>query len=164
MDAVLGIASLFSEEQQLLSLLDTGTTELFDNLLEDIATAGLIGTWIVFEQVTKQLRMVNYSHSLEEISMNFRDSAFGLSDREKADLDLFYYFRNACVHYNGAYFAASSVDHTYRGVRYVSAGHHGQKIALSPPLVHNICRDVEAMTLKSWSNFKRYGTPRPPRQ
>ncbi len=56
---------------------------------------------------------------------------FGFTKEEKADLAFFQYLRHAFMHYNGAYYAHRTIDHTYRGKRYKSTGHSGEKIVSS---------------------------------
>src|SRR4051794_40577153 len=77
---------------------------LVPNLRDDIGTSPLIGGWMVFELIIKDRTNKDYALSPTELAADFRHNMFGFSDREKKDLELFYYIRNALVHYNGGYY------------------------------------------------------------
>lgn len=80
-----------------------GNEELYLNYAEDMITGLLTSSWIVFEQITKDLVKPDYATQPEELSVSYQNSLFQFSKREKKDLELFYYIRNANQHYNGSY-------------------------------------------------------------
>lgn len=128
-----------------------GNVELVQNLSEDIATSLVIGSWMIFEQIVKHVTTPNYAHDSDEQSMTYHRNIFGFTSREKKDLDLFYYVRNAIVHYNGAYYAAKDVNHRYRGRDYDSREHVGEKIELTLDTIWHISADLERYTCQAWS-------------
>jgi hypothetical protein len=126
---------------------------LVPNLLEDVATAALIGGWIIFELVIKDLTQKDYSLVPAELTADFNQNAFGLSSREKKDLELFYYIRNSLVHHNGAFYAKNSpISHTFGGLSVESAGKEGQKISLTLPFIWQLLLRLEELTLKAWTS------------
>jgi hypothetical protein len=93
----------------------------------------------------------------DDISTDYKKKIFGLSDREKKNLDLFYYIRNAIVHYNGAYYAYREIDHTYEGFRYFSEGQEGTKILIpSTQIAFKMHLDIEDYIYKAWDNYHQY--------
>jgi len=131
-----------------------GNQELVENYKEDIVTSAIIGVWSVFEQLTKDLPNPNYAHNPDDASVNYQRNDFGFTVAEKRSLDVIYYVRNAIVHYNGAYYAYRDIDRHYAGMHFLSVGHHGEKIEISPTLTWQMIRDVEAFTIKAWRNYK----------
>lgn len=127
-----------------------GNVELVQNLSEDIATSLVIGSWMIFEQIVKHVTILNYAHDADEQSMTYHRNIFGFTSREKKDLDLFYYVRNAIVHYNGAYYAAKAVNHRYRGRDYDSREHVGEKIELTLDTIWHISADLERYACQAW--------------
>jgi len=135
--------------------LEKGNLELVQNFQDDIGTSLFISSWIVFEQITKDLVKTDYATQTDELSVCYQNKRFEFSDREKRDIALFYYIRNAVLHYNGAYYAASDIDHRYDGVDFRSNGHHGEKIDTSIARSWKIATDIQRYTIKAWSNAKR---------
>ncbi len=80
--------------------------ELLLNLQEDAVTGILSGSWVVFEQIIKDLSKAKYTTDAGDISLNYERGIFGFSKVEKADIALFYYLRNGMVHYYGAFHAS----------------------------------------------------------
>ena len=143
----------FAHEPAYTALLN-GNQEMVDNYKEDIATSAILGAWSVFEQLTKDLPNPNYSHNPDDASVNYQRNDFGLAEAEKRVLDVIYYVRNAIVHYNGAYYAYRDIDRHYARQHFLSGGHHGEKIEISPALAWRMICDVEAFTIKAWTNYK----------
>ena len=144
----------FTDFAQYTKALKRGNNELLLNFQEDITTSLLISSWTIFEQIIKDLSKKDYALSKEDISADYRKNIFGLSDREKKNLDLFYYIRNAIVHYNGAYFSYREIDHVYSGYRYQSMGHEGEKIFIpSTQDAFKMHLDIENYAYKSWDNY-----------
>ncbi len=130
---------------------------MFLNFQEDITTTLLISSWIVFELIIKDLTKKDYALTTDDISTDYKKNIFGLSEREKKNLDLFYYIRNAIVHYNGAYYAYREIDHTYEGFRYFSKGQEGTKIFIpNNQVAFKMHLDIEDYTYKAWDNYHQY--------
>ena len=71
--------------------------------------------------------------------------------------DLFYYIRNALVHYNGAYFTAKYININYKGTTFNSIGHEGEKIYIKDiNQAFSIHLDIEQYAYKAWNNFKNF--------
>ena len=140
------------EDPLFYKALRNGSSELHANYVEDLITSLLTSSWNVFEQITKDLTKTDYATSTDELSVCYQNGRFQFSSREKKDIELFYYMRNAIYHYNGAYYASKDVDHRYRGEDFVSLGHHGEKMILSIGLVHQIALDIERYAMKAWTN------------
>ena len=130
--------------------------ELYLNLQEDIVTSTVITSWIVFEQIVKDLSVANYAQLASQNSVNYENRIFQFEKREIKDLELFYYIRNATLHYNGAYYAAKNISHRYKGTDFISAGHIGEKIETSIILAWDIAIDLEKHSLKAWNNAKTH--------
>ena len=93
------------------------------------------------------------------LNAHFERNVFGFTKDEKADLEFFQYLRHAIMHYNGAYYAHRSIDHEYKGKRYESKGHCGEKMVSSVKTAWAILLDIERYSLKAW-NAVRGGEPR----
>lgn len=124
---------------------------LVPNLLDDIGSSALIGAWIVFELVIKDRTKKDYSLHADDLSADYRKKIFGLTDREKKDLDLFYYIRNAIVHYNGAYYKDKEISHTFAGRKFSSVGNEGKKIESGLEVVWQVVLRIEELALKAWT-------------
>ena len=148
---------LFPAETTLFQALKQENVEVWLNAFEDVPTAAILGSWNVFEEVIKHLASPNYARDAERATVDYHRNLFGLSEAEKDDLDFIYYLRNAIVHYNGAYYTEKKLDHTYKGVRFVSDGHAGEKIVASPKIAYEICLDLEKLAMKAWANHEKYG-------
>ncbi|MDV6345831.1 hypothetical protein [Nitrosomonas sp. Is37] len=98
------------DEPLFFTALKLGSEELILNYLEDIVSSALSSSWNVFEQIIKTLTYGNYSEEMQQMSVNFESGKFQFTRREKKDLELFYYLRNATSHYNGAYYSYRSID------------------------------------------------------
>lgn len=131
-----------------------GNEEIFLNYYEDMMTSLFTSSWLVFEQVIKDLTSTNYSNQTADMSLNYANGKFQFDKREKKDIELFYYIRNATHHYNGAYFAYRDIDHRYAGQDFKSAGHHGEKIQIDFKVAVQMSRDLERLTIKAWQNAK----------
>ena len=136
--------------------IQNGNKELVENYIEDIVTTAVVSSWNVFEQLIKDLPTPNYALGTGDIAADYSRNMFALSQDEKRNLALFYYIRNAIDHYNGAYFAYSNIDRTYRGQHFLSAGHHGEKILVSLKMAWNIVGDIEQYAMKAWGNWKHH--------
>ncbi|HCL57451.1 MAG TPA: hypothetical protein DHW82_10645 [Spirochaetia bacterium] len=133
-----------------------GNNELFHNFLDDIVSSLIISSWICFEQIIKDLTKKNYSLSENDISVDYKKNSFGFSDEEKRNLDLFYYIRNAIVHYNGAYYTYKSINVNYKGTIFNSKGNEGEKILIKDiEQAFSIHLDLEQYAFKAWHNSKR---------
>lgn len=155
-DDVKAVFKHLSEFPQYLKALEKGNNELLLNYQEDIVTSLLISSWAVFELIIKDLARRDYATDPEDISANYHRKSFGLTEREKRDLDLFYYIRNAIVHYNGAYHAFKALDHVYEGHRFVSKGKEGTKIHIpSSEIAFKMHLDIERLAYKAWDNHHR---------
>jgi len=134
-----------------------GNKEIMDNYNDDIYNSLIITSWVAFELVIKDLTKKDYSLCADDISVDYKENIFGLEDREKKDLDLFYYIRNAFVHYNGAYFSYRLIDHTYNGHSFKSTGHEGEKINIPDmQTAYAIHLDLEKYAYKAWNNYQKY--------
>jgi len=91
------------------------------------------------------------------LTAGFERNAFGFTKDEKADLEFFQYLRHAIMHYNGAYYAYRSIDHTYKGKRYESEGHCGEKFVSSLGTAWAILLDLERYSLKAWNAVRGEG-------
>lgn len=136
--------------------IQNGNKELVANYLEDIVTSALISAWSVFEQLIKDLPTPGYALGTGDLSADYSRGMFALSQDEKRNLELFYYIRNAIVHYNGGYYAYKNIDRHYRGVHYHSVGHYGSKIVVNAKLAWAIILDTEQYALKCWTNWKHH--------
>jgi hypothetical protein len=137
---------------------------LYANYVTDIVTSGILGAWIVFEQVIKYLPVPNFAHDTNLLSASYKRGVFGLNPAETRNLDLFYYVRNALVHYNGAYHAYSDIDWNYNGQDFKSVGHHGEKINVSLSTAWRMIADIENYTAKAWGNWLASRAPAQPTQ
>jgi hypothetical protein len=135
-----------------------GNDELVANFQEDIMTSLFSASWIVFEQITKDLTRADYATRADELNLCYQNGRFRFDAREKKDIELFYYMRNAIQHYNGAYYAYKDIDHRYAGVDFKSQGHHGEKLDMNIALTWRIANDLERYTLKAWSNSKTFAS------
>jgi len=107
--------------------------------------------------VLKDLTKKDYALNAGDLSVEYQAARYGLDKLEKDNLDLFYYIRNALVHYNGAYYAGKSIDVSYQGHRFVSAGHEGERIFIpSLNVAYAMHLDLEAYTYKAWGNYMKY--------
>jgi len=149
------VKQMFGDENLFFQALDLENEELYYNLIDDILTSTLVGAWITFEQITKDIPNKNYSHSLDDQSLDYKRGDFGFSKQEKNNLDLFYYIRNSIQHYNGGYFASKEINTKYNGQVFQSKGHIGEKMNISLQTAYKIALDLEHLTCKAWSNFKR---------
>lgn len=147
----------FKHFSQYIKALNNGNNELLLNFQEDIGTTLLISSWSVFELIIKDLAKTDYALASNDISTDYHKNIFGLTDREKKNLDLFYYIRNAIVHYNGAYYAYREIDHVYEEFRYFSKGQEGTKIDFpSMAVAFNMHVDIENYAHKAWENYHKY--------
>jgi hypothetical protein len=149
------VGKLISCEQELKALRNENL-ELVQNFIEDIVRGALIGSWMIFELVIKDLATPNYSQRTEDLNADFGRALFGFEKRHKKDLELFYYFRNALAHHNGAYFKSKDIDHTYRSVHFKSKDNWGKMIIISPELAFQIILDMEKHTLHAWASAKTH--------
>jgi hypothetical protein len=133
--------------------------EARENLKEDIMTGTLLSAWVVFEQITREVPNPSYASDEAVLTAGFERNVFGFTKDEKADLEFFQYLRHGVMHYNGAYYAYRSIDHTYNGKRYESKGHFGEKMVSSLETAWAILLDIEKYSLKAW-NAVRGGGPR----
>lgn len=146
-----------SDFPQFMKALKRGNIELLLNFQEDIITSLLITSWVVFELIIKNLSKNDYALTKDDISVNYHRKIFGLSNSQKKDLDLFYYIRNAIVHYNGAYYSYKEIDHVYNGHRYFTKGQEGMKICLPDwDVAFKMHLDIEKYAYKSWDNYQTY--------
>jgi len=135
-----------------LKALERGNEELLSNFKEDIVLSLIINSWIVFELIIKDLTKKDYSLSKDDISVGYKQNIFGLTSREKKDLDLFYYIRNAIVHYNGAYYAFREMDHVFDGHPFQSKGNEGVPIFMPGPTAFKVHLEIERLAYKAWDN------------
>jgi hypothetical protein len=135
--------------------LSQGNEELHLNFVEDMLTSLICSSWDVFEQIIKDLIHRNYATLEDDFSATYQNGKFQFSTREKKDIKLFYYLRNAIHHYNGAYFAGKDINHRYAGIDIESQNHYGEKIELSHQLGWKLTADLEKYTIKAWFNAKR---------
>lgn len=136
-------------------ILRTITTEVVDNLKEEIVTTALVSAWNVFELVIKDLTAPNYVLQPNKLNADFYNNLLGFSVAEKDEIALFYHIRNAVLHYNGAYHAYKTVDVTYHGKHFKSEGHFGEKIDASFDLAMHIVKDLEAYAMQAWCHLGR---------
>ena len=136
------------------SAIEKGNEDIFLNLQEDLVSGAVIQSWSVFEQILKMLESGNYASSPESSSVNYQRGVYQFTSREKKDLQLFYYIRNAVVHYNGAYYSYRSIDHRYNGTDFKSQGSEGEKIVMSPVTGYKLIEDLERYATKAWQNAK----------
>jgi hypothetical protein len=135
------------------------TPELFLNLQEDIMNSAVLSAWFVFEMVVKVLRNADFVTATTKTDINYTDRRFDFDNREKKDLDFFYYLRNAIAHANGAFTAVKAVHHWYDGEQFDSGGKEGQKMILKTTTSFRIINDLQKLTMKAWTNWK-VGTTR----
>lgn len=136
--------------------LSKGNEELCLNYMDDMGTSLVSSAWIVFEQITKDLTKADYAANADELSVCYQNGKFQFGAREKKDIELFYYIRNAIQHYNGAYYAAKDIDHRYAGIDFKSHGRYGEKMDLSLKLSWRIASDLERYATKAWENAKSF--------
>jgi hypothetical protein len=134
-----------------LKALERGNWQVRENLKDDLVTSSLLNSWGVFEQITREVPNPGYANDSALLTASFERNVFGFTKEEKEDLQLFQYFRHAIMHYNGAYYAYRSIDHTYAGNLYQSKGHCGEKIVISPKTAWTILLDLEKYSLKAWT-------------
>lgn len=130
-------------------------SELHANFLEDMVTSLFTSSWNIFEQVTKDLSSCDYVTKTDELSVCYTNGKFQFNKREKKDLELFYYIRNAIHHYNGAYYAGKDIDHRYDGCDFKSQGHCGEKIDMNIQTAYRMSKHLEKYTIKAWQNAKK---------
>jgi hypothetical protein len=121
-------------------------------------TSLFTSSWNVFEQIVKDLTKPNYATDAEELSVCYQNNRFQFDKREKKDIELFYYIRNAIHHCNGAYYATKDINHRYGGADFVSRGHHGEKINIKANVAWTITLDLQKYTIKAWNNAKSPGS------
>lgn len=138
-----------------LRALKKGNQELTDNFLDDAVTSLIFSSWSIFEQICKALVNPNYSNINNEMSLCYTHGLFEFSKREKKNIELFYYIRNAICHHNGAYFASKDIDLHYKRRHFKSKGNAGNKISVDPQLSWSVACDLESYTEKAWTNFKK---------
>lgn len=129
--------------------------EVVENLKDDAITALIISGWTVFEQVIKDLTVPDYATQATLLQADFHNGILGFTLTERDEIALFYYIRNAAVHYNGAFHAYRTVNVTYTGKHFQSAGHLGEKINVTPQLAMTIVNDLEKYAMKAWSHCRR---------
>lgn len=134
--------------------LNKGNEELYLNFLDDMLTSLITSSWNVFEQITKDLSTENYATQKTDLKVCYENSKFQFDTREKKDLKLFYYIRNAICHYNGAYYSFKEIDHHYKDNHFNSIGHHGEKIDITLRVAWEIACDIEKHSLKAYKNGK----------
>jgi hypothetical protein len=92
----LGLISATKEVQALIDdpifykALANGNNELVLNFQEDIITSLFSSSWIVFEQVTKDLTHTDYATKDDDLSLCYQNGRFQFTDREKRDISFFY--------------------------------------------------------------------------
>ncbi|WP_426788014.1 hypothetical protein [Xanthomonas campestris] len=150
-DAISAAEAMFPDDLTFKSL-RARNPDMHANLVEDLVTSHVTASWNVFELIVKDLLRTDYVLQAGDMSANYQNSRFQFTAREKKDLELFYYIRNAIHHYNGAYYASKLIDHRYKDVDYVSAGHEGEKIFCSIAIAHAIGCDLERFALKAWTS------------
>jgi len=160
LDAVNSVKLLF-DDPLFYKALSWDNEELYLNYLEDMLTSLVTSSWNVFEQITKDLTKPDYATHNDDLSVCYQNNKFQFDAREKKDIELFYYLRNAIHHYNGAYYAAKDIDHRYAGVDFKSKGHHGEKIDINIQLASRIAADLRRYTMKAWKNAKNFKPTRP---
>lgn len=150
---------VWAEDPLTPKALKRGNEEVHLNLFDDAVSGLLLSAWSIFEQVIKDLVHPNYAGDPEKYNVEFERRSFGFTQAEKDDIALFYYLRNCVVHYNGAYNAYKSIDHTYSGHHFKSVGRDGEIIEIDPKLAPRICRDLERYALKAWNAVKSNSQP-----
>jgi hypothetical protein len=148
--------STFGDYNRFTKYLYHGNGAIKNNFHDSIINDLIIGSWVCFELIIKDLAKKDYSLINHDQTINYRANKLGLSDDEKDNLELFYYIRNAFSHYNGAYYKSKSIEHTYNGILFNSLGKEGNKIYI-PDLkfAFKIFSDIEAYTLKAWNNCQK---------
>lgn len=129
--------------------------EVVENLKEDACTSLVLSAWSVFEQIIKDLTVPDYATQPNLLQADYHRNSLGFSASERAEIDLFYYLRNAIAHYNGAYHAYKTVNASYGGRTFVSTGHLGEKIEVSPKLAMAIADDLEKYAMQAWTRAGR---------
>lgn len=142
------------DEDIFFSALEQGNAEIISNLTEDVITSALICSWGVFELTLKTLESGNYFNLPDNKPVNYAKGIYKFSKTEKKNIELFYYFRNAIVHYNGAYYSYRSIGHQYCGQKFQSNGNEGEKIKISPKIVYSIIKDLGRYSAKAWDSCK----------
>jgi hypothetical protein len=125
--------------------------EIVENLKEDTVGSLIVSAWTVFELIIKDVVTPDYANSPRLLQADYKRKIFGFTAREKKELDLFYHIRNAALHYNGAYHAYRKVDIHYEGQHFLSDGHIGEKIIVSPKVALKIVEDLQRYTMQAWS-------------
>jgi len=143
------------------ALANPANEHLVANMVDDIITTAIISSWCVFEQLIKHLAVPNYAHDAGQLNASYQRAIFGLTHQEKGNLDLFYYIRNAIVHYNGAYFAATAIHHSYNGQNFASVGHEGEKIDVSEGTAWRMIQDIETYSIKAYQNWLAWKNAHP---
>ena len=132
--------------------IEQGNQEIILNLMDDLVSSSLIGAWSIFELTIKSLQHGNYANQSTTVSFNYNHRVFQFTAREKKDIGLFYYIRNAIVHYNGAYSSYKEIDRQYKGATFKSAENEGNKIVITPRVAFDIVSDLEMFSIKAWTN------------
>ena len=135
-----------------MAAIDRGNSEPVQNFIEDALNTIILQSWCILELVCKDLIKPSYALLTEDQSCNYKAGFFGFSKDEKDDLDLFYYMRNALVHYNGAFYSSKTIDHSFNGVLFKSDGNGGFKGDLNLVTAFKISRRIQELTLKAWTN------------
>jgi hypothetical protein len=125
--------------------------EVVENIKEDAVTGLHLSAWSIFEQVIKDVVTPDYATQDKLLQADYNRAIFGFSQRERDEIGIFYHFRNAIMHYNGAYHAYRKVDIHYEGRHFLSDGHFGEKIVISPKLALKMADDLERYTMQAWS-------------
>ncbi len=141
--------------------LEQSNPELHANFIDDLVTSLLTSSWNIFEQITKDLTSLDYSTKPDDLSVCYTNGKFQFDKREKKDIELFYYIRNATHHYNGAYYAGKDIDHRYAGIDFKSSGHYGEKIPVNIPTAYQMSVDMERYTIKAWQNAANFSESAP---
>jgi hypothetical protein len=144
------------EDPLVYGALESRNEELYHNVAEDLITALIGSSWNVFEQIIKDLTKADYATHAEDLSVTYQSGKFQFDVREKRDLDLFYYLRNAIYHFNGAYFRGKDIDHRFAGSDFKSTGRYGQKIEIKIPVAWKIALALERYTMKAWGKAKTF--------
>jgi hypothetical protein len=148
--------SFYKEYIQFKKYLFHGDGAIRQCFRDQIMTDVIVGSWVCFELVIKDLANNDYSLIDDEFSINYNAKSLGLSKVEKRNIDLFYYIRNAFVHYNGAYYKSKEISHTYNSVKFNSKGNEGTKIKIpNMKFAYQIHLDIEEYTMKCWSNLMK---------
>jgi hypothetical protein len=127
------------------------TPEVVENLKDDAVTGIVLDSWSVFELIIKDVVSPDYFLRTDLLQADFKRSVFGFTPTEQSEIGLFYHIRNAAMHYNGAYHTYRTVDIHYQGQHFLSAGHEGEKIVISPKLALQIATDLEKYSAQAWS-------------